>query len=286
MRIRKNEVRLLEFHPTLFEDVIAATGEIYAPLILDQNQLLIDGYRRYHAYDTNEISCVVMYVDSPFEAAFQLNRHTRVWDEVDCFLWARCASKLDVPKSMLPRHEFPPALNEASDRMIRAIANRKINWRQALRILQSPHSSRDLFTDLLTGPIRLNANETAVLMELIFDLANLRGIKNLSLVLQEGPFQTILLDHTLDRRQRGEALLKAMRNLRYPLYQKKLEALSPVLNRLESEKVFQIKKNSLLERGVLELTITARSQEEMEQKVRNLYENLKSEEWSKVWQNE
>ena len=120
---------------------------------------------------------------------------------------------------------------------------------------------------------------------MMLDLANRWKTKNLNAVLENEVLVEILDRPGLDPRQKGEALLKQMRELRYPLYQRKFEELSTAWHQLRLDQM-QAKRGLFLDRGVLELTIRARSQEEMSRQVKELFESLVSPEWKRIWDHE
>ena len=85
-------------------------------------------------------------------------------------------------------------------------------------------------------------------------------------------------------KQKGELLLKEMRILRYPYYQKKSEELTSNWQQIRLEQDTQAKKALFLERGILELSFSACSLEEMKQKIMNLYQSLSSPVWNRIWE--
>jgi hypothetical protein len=269
----KNQIVLSENHPSLLEDLERLAGYC-APIIVSQDGILIDGYRRYQLEP--EIEAVEMNVRSVYDAALTMNRNTRRWDETDQFLWARWADSLG-----LSHDSFPEELRSAPIELIRALANRKIQLGQAMRILATPPSSQTTFIDLLTNQIRLNTNETSNFIEMTFDLANRWGTKNLSQIFDHELLQPVLQSSS-DSKEKGEALLKAMRGLRYPLYQKKSEALSAAWKELHLDQL-QGNKSLFLNRGTLEITVKARSREEMSRKVKDLFESLNEPAWERIW---
>ena len=261
-------------HPSLLENVVRHAGYC-APVVVSQDSILIDGYRRIQA--DPDISVIEMNVDSVYEAAMGMNRNTRQWDDIDCYLWARWAESLN-----LSHDPYPSELRAAPAELLQAMANRKLQFGQAIRILSAPQGTWLFWVDLLAGRVTFNVNETAAFMDMTFDLANLWKIRNLSQVFENELLMPILTDPTTTAKCRGQVLLKAMRGLRYPLYQKKSEEITAAWKELKLEKV-QGNKGLLLNRGVLEITVRARSHEEMSGNVKELLESLDSPAWSKLW---
>ena len=265
---------LSENHPSLLEQIVRQAGYC-APIIVNQDSILIDGYRRYLA--DPEIDVIQMKVTSIYDAAFTLNRNTRRWDDIDRFLWARWAESLD-PKSA----SYPEELRKAPIEMLQALANRKLQLAQALRILSAPRPSWPFFVQILTGRVTLNVNETATFIDMSLDLANRSNTRNIADVFHHLDLNGILVKEGLLPKQRGEVLLKAMRRLRYPLYQQKSEEKAAAWNELKLDNL-QGNQNLFLTRGVLEITVRAKSHDEMTSKVKELYETLNSAMWSKLW---
>lgn len=280
--MRKNEIFLSPNHPSLLEEH-SLQSTLFPPLIVSADRVLIDGYRRYRALQTPDVPAIQMEVTSLYDAAFQINRNTRVWDEIDIFFWTRWAESLGSRITHLPRKQFPDELKSAPPAVLTALVNRQILLGQAIRILQAPASTWPFFVEMLSSVIRLNVNETAQFMDITFDLANRQKSKNLNTVLEVEPLQQILNKPGMNARQKGEALLKGMRKLRYPLYQRKIEELSTAWRQLNLERL-RVKKSLFLERGILELTITARSLNDLSEQVRELFESLQSSGWSRIWE--
>jgi hypothetical protein len=272
--MQNDSISLSEKHPSLLEDLIRFAGYC-APVIVSQDGILIDGYRRYQL--DSDIDATVMDVRSIYDAAITLNRNTRRWDEIDCFLWARWADSLG-----LQHDPFPETLNQAPFEMLRALANRKLQFGQVMRILETPSHTWSFFIDILTRRIKLNMNETANFLEMTFDLANRWSIKNLAQVFDHEVLNPIWDDSTSAPKERGVALLKAMRRLRYPLYQKKSEDLAAAWQELHLDQL-QGDKNLFLNRGMLEITIRAKSSKEMSEKVSGLFESLSKPAWKRIW---
>jgi predicted nucleic acid-binding protein len=166
--------------------------------------------------------------------------------------------------------------------MLRALANRKLQLGQAVRILDTQDHAWAFFIDALSRMIKLNVNETASFLEMTFDLANRLGTKNLAHVFDHQILRPIWEDNTITRKERGDALLKAMRRLRYPLYQKKSEELAAAWQELHLDEL-QGNKNLFFNRGLLEITIRARSRKEMSEKVSGLFESLNEPAWKRIW---
>jgi hypothetical protein len=280
--MKKNEVLLSEKHPSLLEKSFEK-AEICSPVIVSSNSVLIDGYRRIQMEQKADIDAIEMSVPCLFSAAIEMNRNTREWDEIDCFLWSRWAKSLGVEDHPLGLRSFSPELNHAPDTILAALANRQLELGQAVRILQAPSGTWPFFAEFLSSQVRLNVNETAIFIDMAFDLANRSQTKNLKEVFANEKLQGILQEKGKTPRQIGEALLKEMRNLRYPLYQQKTQELSSAWRQLNLEKL-QAKKNLFLDRGVLEITIRARSQEEMSKRIKELFESLTSPAWGRIWE--
>jgi hypothetical protein len=280
--IQKSEILLSAKHPSLLEKCFSKT-DVYSPVIISSDSTLIDGYRRFQVEQKAHIDAIEMNVPCLFSAAVEMNQNTRDWDEIDSFLWSRWAKSLGVENHPLSLKSFSPELNDAPDLILSALANRHLELRQAVRILQAPARTWPFFVEFLSSQVRLNINETADFMDMTFDLANRWHTKNLKEVLANEKLQTILNEKSKSARQTGEALLKEMRNLRYPLYQQKSQELSSAWQQLNLEKL-QAKKNLFLERGILEITIRARSQEEMSKRIKELFESLASPAWNRIWE--
>jgi hypothetical protein len=280
--MKKNEIRLSEKHPSLLENCFPK-AEVFSPVIVTSDSILTDGYRRFQMEDKTHIDVVEMNVPCLFSAAVEMNRNTRNWDDIDCFLWSRWGNSLGVENHPLAVRSFPPELNQAPDTILSALANRRLELGQAVRILQAPSAAWSFFAEFLSSQVRLNVNETANFIDMTFDLANRWQTKNLKEVLANEKLQTILDERGKTPRQTGEALLKEMRNLRYPLYQQKTQELSSAWRQLNLEKL-QAKKSLFLDRGVLEITIRARSREEMSKRIKELFESLTSPAWDRIWE--
>jgi hypothetical protein len=102
--------------------------------------------------------------------------------------------------------------------------------------------------------------------------------------LETGPFDVILQDRRLSPKRRGEALLKELRAVRYPLYQKKLEQFTSDWQQLNLGRGIQAKSNSFVERGVLEISFASKSLEELKNHIKRLSESLASPEWARIFE--
>ena len=283
--MKKKDILLSPNHPSLLENSFYKS-RVYAPLLVDQHSNLIDGYRRFRVIEDEEtVQPVRIDVPSIYHAALELNRNTRRWDDIDTFFWTRWAESLGVVDHALTKKRFPDELAGAPLSLLSALANRKLQLGQAVRILQAPSRTCSFFTETLSSMIRLNVNETANFIDWVFDLANRWKTKDLGDVLENDALKDIVCRQGLDPRQKGEALLKEMRKLRYPLYQRKLEEFSTAWHRLHLDQM-QVKRGLFLDRGVIELTIRARSQQEMSNQVKELWESLGSAEWNRIWDHE
>jgi hypothetical protein len=97
-------------------------------------------------------------------------------------------------------------------------------------------------------------------------------------------FDRILGDSVLNRKQKGERLLVEMRVLRYPYYTRKSKDFSSYWGQLGLDPFIQAKKSAFLERGCLEIALSAASLEEFKEKVSLLYQTLESPVWKKIWE--
>jgi hypothetical protein len=282
--MKKKDIHLSPSHPSLLEANFFKAS-LYAPVIIDQHSNLIDGYRRFQVSEGDEVEAIQLEISSIYSAALDLNRNSRRWDDIDIFLWTRWAQFLGVQDDLLSGKSFPEELTHAPVSLLSALANRNLQLGQAVRILQAPASTCSFFTEMLSSMIRLNVNETSTFIDTMFDLANRWKTKNLQDVLTNEALQGILHGPGLNPRQKGEALLKEMRKLRYPLYQRKSEELSNAWHQLNLDHV-QAKRGLFLDRGVLEITIRARSQQELSHQVTELFESLDSPVWKRIWDHE
>jgi len=282
MKRQKDQIRLLPGHPSLLAGLSPQSG-LWAPLVIDQNTALVDGYRRWQMSAGPEVEVVQIETSNLFETAHELNLHTRAWDSIDQFLWMRWAKMMGVETQRFAV-SFPETLMQAPDPMIRSLASRKLQIRQVLLILEAPARFRDFFHEFLTDRISLNVNETANFIEMACDLL-VRMRSDLMKSLFEKPGLAEILENPgLTPRQKGEALLKTMRILRYPEYQKKLKGVSFLWRESGLDRSARIKVSEFVERGVLEISMSSASQEEMNQKVTDLYQSLASPVWDKIWE--
>lgn len=284
MKIRKDEIRLSEAHPSLFLDLVPEQSVFHSPVLLNKDFDLIDGYRRYLLYPEEEIEVARIQTDNIFEAAFECNLNTRVWDETDCFLWCRWARTLNAPVQRIPIHEFDSKLFELHPDILRLLAQRSLHFRQALAIAQLPVTYHTFFAEILTAVIELNANETYRFLEMALDLKKLHEKRTLQELFELPDFQKVIQNQEQTRKQRGENLLKAMRILRYPYYHKRSEQFSSYWQQLNIGQNISVKKSLFLERGLLELTITANSPEEFRERLQKLCETGNSPLWNKIWE--
>lgn len=288
MKVHKEKIRLSPDHPSLLLNLrscekIEKEPFIFAPVVIDQHGTLVDGYRRYQLTDDVEVDVVQREVTNLFEAAFDLNRNTRAWDPVDQFLWSRWASSLHVATDRVSSN-FPDILKHAPNPVLEALAQRKLQLRQAQLILDAPAKYQSFLLELLTQTIHLNINETATLIEMGCDLVSVLNKRTIPDVFSGTPLAEILQNPSLSPRQKGESLLKVMRILRYPEYHKKVEAFSVLWRQLGLEPSIRIKKAQFLERGILEMTLTSGSLDEMKEKVHAFSRSLDSPIWDKIWE--
>lgn len=276
MNISKDEIRLSPAHPSLLLDLPPENGP-YAPVVMDDSGTLIDGYRRYFLQPGPGIDAVCIAAPV-FETALAMNRRTRIWDDLDCFFWDRWARSLGVEPD-LNVSRFPAELHEADDSMLRLLAARRLTLRQAALILQAPLPYRPFLQQFLHQSIRLNNNETAAFIHMCVDLKKMlraASIEDMIAEIEGDPGEP-------DPRRRGELLLKGMRVLRYPYYQRKLSEFDSAWRALDLGREFRTDRSHFLERGKLEIHITTSSHREMKEVVARLAQSLESPLWRKIW---
>lgn len=280
MRVGKNSIHLSPGHPSLLLNLPVETAP-YAPVVIDPTGTLIDGYRRYQLQAGPEIEAVPANVANIFEAALAMNQRTRTWDDLDCFLWDRWARSLGVePELKVSR--FPAELKQADDSMLRLLAERKLTLRQAVLILQSPLPYRPFFQRFLHESIRINNNETAAFIHMSIDLKKSLKAASIEQVVARVEGDSSGPDY--DPRRRGERLLKGMRVLRYPYYQRKLNEFDSSWRELQLGREVQADRSHFLERGKLELTLTSSSLQEMKEILARLMHSVESPLWRKIWE--
>jgi hypothetical protein len=282
MKIQKKEIRLSPNHPSLLLNLTLQKLEFGQPLTMNREGILVDGYRRYQLHEEPEIEVHEIQTNEVFPPALELNRHSRAWDEADCILWIRWARSLGIDNPPVPIQRFQPELLDASEELYRWIAQRKLTVRQVHLLHKAPPRYRSLFTELLTEQVDLNDNETRDLIEMASDLANSSPEKDLKAMFQK-MFSEVLADKSLTASQKGEILLREVRVLRYPYYHKALSEFTGNWKELHLEPDFQAKKDRLVKHGILELTFSATSLEDLKEKVRKLQQSLGSYLWNKVW---
>ncbi|HEY7160664.1 MAG TPA: hypothetical protein VH815_05360, partial [Acidobacteriota bacterium] len=86
MKILKNEIYLSPMHPSMLL-TLEPQSILNAPLVIDQNRNLIDGYRRFQLIQHDSVEVTQISAENIFDAAYEMNLKTRTWDEIDCFLW-------------------------------------------------------------------------------------------------------------------------------------------------------------------------------------------------------
>jgi hypothetical protein len=286
MRIARNQIRLSEDHPSLFLELEPQKADFSAPLIMNREGFLIDGYRRFQLLVEEELEVAQIDTNLIYPPAFSLNQRTRNWDETDCFLWFRWAKHLGVVTTGLPFVHFPDVLFDADRSILKLIAQRKLLLRQAQILLGAPQKYRPILIYMLSEDVQLNVNETRDLVEMLTDLANQNKPRDIREVTKHPALSAVLADKSLNLKQKGERLLREVRVLRYPYIQRKLGEFSENWRDLQLEPDIQTKKNLFVERGVLELNLSARSFEEMRKKVERLCRSLTSELWNKIWEKE
>jgi hypothetical protein len=212
-----------------------------------------------------------------------MNRNTRIWDDTDCFLWMRWAGEFGATAPALPMTRFAEELGEADESLLRLIARRTLRLRQAMIILRAPLTYRSFFLKMLSECIQLNNNETILFVDWSCDLKKRLKAAKLEDVFTQ-PTLVGALTSVSDSRQRGERLLKEMRLLRYPEYQKKSEEFTSYWQQLDVGQNVQVKKDRFLENGKLDITLSAGSHQEMMQSVDRLYRSLNSPWWERIWE--
>lgn len=283
MKIPKQQIGLSENHPSLLLDLKPEKSQFFSPLIVNEDGILVDGYRRYQLQEDPEPDVITLNTKEIFPVAMALNERTRIWDETDCFLWVRWARHHGIESVQLPIQRSHSELFGAEVPLLQLIAQRRLLLRQAEILMNAPRSYRPFLLHLLTEKVRLNVNETRDFVEMISDLANQRKMRDLRALAADPPFSTILADKSLTPKQKGEHLLREIRVLRYPYYQRKLDEFSGNWKELQLEPDFQAKRNLFVERELLEITFSVGSYEEMKEKVNRLYQSLNSFIWSKLW---
>lgn len=282
MKILKEEIHLSPLHPSMLL-ALESQSILYSPLVIDQNTNLIDGYRRFQLLQDDSIEATQISVENVFEAAYEMNLRSRTWDEIDYFLWKRWAQSMGADASRLPAQRVPPILESASISMLTLLARRKITMRQAVIIQEAPPVTHEYLLNLLSEVIHLNDNETAEFIRMAWDVKVRERISGLGTLLETAPFVVILQDRRLSPKRRGEALLKELRAVRYPLYQKRLEQFTSDWQQLNLGRGIQAKSNSFVERGVLEISFASESLEELKDHINRLSESLASPEWARIF---
>jgi hypothetical protein len=282
MKLSRESIQLSSLHPSLCIP-LNSQPLVMTPVIVTSDHVLIDGYRRYQLCPDSQIEAME-FEGGLFETAFALNLRTRVWDETDCFLWCRWARSIGADASILPLHQFPEELFRADSALIAALASRKLAFRQFLFLCRAPARHRKSLQKLLIEDIQLNPNETAAFIETATDLLPILERKTIEEVFQQEALVSVLEDEALNPRQRGEKLLKEMRALRYPYYTKKLKEFSSSWGQLNLDQVVQVKKNFFLERGTLEISLSATSQDDLKTKILQLGASLDLSHWKKIWE--
>jgi hypothetical protein len=282
MKIHKQQIRLLPEHPSSFL-TLTPQSIIAAPLVINQDGVLLDGYRRFQLQVEDYVEVFRLDVKDIFAAAFELNRNTRQWDDVDCFLWTCWAESLGADSSQLPVNRFLPALQSLPKTLLHQIAKRKLSLRKVVLIQEAPLAARDIFTDLITGTLAFNDNETADFFRMAWDVKTKLHLPGIQSLFQQENFALILSNRNLSSRQKGEALLKELRSVRYPLYQEKLEKFTASWQQLDLGQRIQAKQTSFIERGVLEILISSASLKELKDHIRRLAASLDSLCWAEIW---
>jgi hypothetical protein len=283
MKISKQEIHLSPMHPSMLL-TLPAQSILYAPLVIDQNRNLIDGYRRFQLLQGDSIEVTQISVENIFDAAYEMNLKTRSWDEIDCFLWKRWADSIGSDTGKLPLQRRSAALESASTAMLTLLAERKITMRQAALIQEAPPATHEFLLRLLSEMIHLNDNETAEFIRMCWDIKIREQFSSVKALLETQRFLDILQDRRYSPKQKGEALLKELRAVRYPLYQKRLEQFTSDWQQLKLGRGIQAKGNSFVERGVLEISFASKSLEELKNHINRLSESLASPEWARIFE--
>ncbi len=283
MKLSKNRIKLSEAHPSLLLG-LEPQSILAAPVVIDLDGNLLDGYRRFQLVEGDDIEGITMPVESIFHAALALNRQTRPWDGIDCFFWTRWARKRGVAEPALPQTRFPEELFALPDTFLSLLAKRRLTLRQAILLIHAPRRSQDFFQQLFRETILLNDNETALFIEMASDLKTILSKTDLKDVFLEDSLSRVLGAINLTPKQRGEQLLKEMRRLRYPCYQKKSDEFSSLWQQLDLGKGVHANKKMFLERGILEITWSASSPEEARERAERLCRSMSSQVWSEIWE--
>ena len=283
MKVLKQQIHLSPLHPSMLL-AVPRQSILYAPLVIDQNGNLIDGYRRVQLLGDDSIEVIQISVENIFEAAYEMNLRTRTWDDIDCFLWKRWAHSIGADASRLPAQRQAALLESASIPLLTLLAQRKITIRQAQLIQEAPPVTHEYLLNLLSEIIHLNDNETADFIRMAWDVKIKDQISSLRKLLESEPFVVILQERRYSPKQKGEALLKELRSVRYPLYQKKLEQFTSDWQQLNLGRGIQAKGNSFVERGVLEISFASKSLKELKNHINRLSESLASPEWVRIFE--
>ncbi len=283
MKILKQDIRLSPTHPSMLL-FLQPQSILSAPLVIDQNRNLIDGYRRYQLQESDSIEAVQIPIENVFEASYEMNLRSRLWDDIDSFLWKRWARSIVADANRLPSHRHPAVLDSASIQLLTGLAQRRITMRQALLIQEAPEVAQDYLLDLLSNGINVNDNETAELIRMAWDMKTRQRTAGIRGLFEYEPFVSILQNMKLSPKQRGEALLKELRTMRYPLYQKKLEQFTSDWQQLKLGRGIQAKGNSFVERGVLEISFASTSLQELKNHIDRLSASLDSPVWARIWE--
>lgn len=283
MKISKQEIHLSPMHPSMLL-ALPPQSISYAPLVIDQNRNLIDGYRRFQLLQGDSIEVTQVFAENIFNAAYEMNLRSRTWDDIDCFLWRRWAQSIASNAERLPIQRLSSVLESASTTILTLLAERKITMRQAALIQEAPPATHEYLLKLLSEVIQLNDNETAEFIRMAWDVKIREQTAGLKGLLETGRFLVILQDRRYSPKQKGEALLKELRAVRYPLYQKKLEQFTSDWQQLNLGRGIQAKGNSFVERGVLEISFASKSLQELKHHIDRLSESLALPEWARIFE--
>ncbi len=285
MKIAKKSIRLVEAHPSLLLDLTPQDVPV-SPVIIDQNGVLVDGYRRLQVSRHDEIDAAQVEVEDWFSTAAAFNTRTRAWDDIDRLLWTRLARSVGAPAASIPGGaNFPGEILEQADAsLLRLLARRQLQARQVTLLLRLPEHYREFFAGALSEWVTLNANETGDFIDIACDLKKMLGKRTLKELFETPGLAEVVGNQELSSKQRGEWLLKRMRILRYPKYQEQAERFSSGWSQLHFGHGIRPNKNFFLQRGVLEMTVSSSSLQELRRAVEEIHGSLDSPAWEKIWE--
>jgi hypothetical protein len=145
MKLLKSQIRLSPGHPSMLLDL---KPKLSAPLVVNHDLVLVDGYRRIQILQSDEIEVNQISTMDIVGTARALNLRSREWTELDGFLWARWEKSLGIEKT--PFTGFWQDLCAAPIHLMRLIASGTLQPRQAKVIMDQPARYRDFYIQLLT----------------------------------------------------------------------------------------------------------------------------------------